>query len=71
MGEVAIMLDAKFHFQVESFDELEKSSFSNYVLHNNKIYEKKEGLKVFVVDQGFIYELQKDGENQLIWIITS
>lgn len=71
MGEVAIMLDTKFHFQVESFDELDKSSFSNYILHNNKIYEKKEGLKAFVADQGFIYELQKDTENQLFWTITS
>jgi hypothetical protein len=69
MGEVAVMLDARFHIQVESFDELNKFSFSNYILHNNKIYEKKEGLKAFVVDQGFIYELQKDTENQLFWNI--
>jgi len=69
MGEVAVILDARFHIQVESFDELNKFSFSNYILHNNKIYEKKEGLKAFVVDQGFIYELQKDTENQLFWNI--
>lgn len=69
MGEVAVMLDKKFHLQTESFDELEKSTFSNYILHNNKIYEKKEGLRVFVVDQVCIYELKKDTENQLYWAI--
>lgn len=71
MGDIAVMLDVKYHFQVQSFDDLDKSSISNYIFQNNKIYEKKEGLKVFVIDQGFIYELQKDIENQLFWTIIS
>ena len=66
-GDLAFLMDTQFHIQIQSFDELEMSTYSNYIIYNSKIFEKKEGLKVLILDENAIFELSNDDNNVLFW----
>ena len=63
MGEVDMMLDKTFHFSVIDLDEL--NSFGDYVLKNDKLYKKVDGLKAFIDTTNEIY-LFNDNEWKII-----
>lgn len=63
MGDVEMMLNSKYHVQVQSITERDNLPETN-IYYSNKIYDRKEGLKVLVVEDMKIYELTNGISNE-------
>lgn len=68
-GDIMLMLDSKYHIQVNSIDERDNLSME-YIYYNDKIFKRQEGLKVLVLDNETVYTL-KNGINNENWITTN
>lgn len=68
-GDVMLMLDSKYHIQVNSVEERDSLDMK-FIYYNNKIFQRQEGLKVFVLENETVYEL-KNGINNENWITTN
>jgi len=62
MGEVAFLVNNKYHFQLNSIEERDK--IGKYIVTSGKIFKRQEGLRVFIVENMKIYELQNGIENE-------
>jgi hypothetical protein len=58
-GDISLLLDNHYHIQVKNVEERDSIN-TKYILYNNKIYKKQNGLKVLVTDELKIYELKDD-----------
>lgn len=58
MGDVDMMFDKKYYFSVNTIED--RDIIGEYILHNNKIYKRGEGLKVLVTSNSTIYEFKED-----------
>jgi hypothetical protein len=63
LGETSFMLNNNYHFSVQSIDDRDKINTKN-IVDNGKIYDRKEGLKVLVLDEMKVYELIGGIENE-------
>ena len=68
-GDVMLMFDSKYHIQVNSVEERDNLDMK-FIYYNNKIFQRQEGLKVFVLENETVYEL-KNGINNENWITTN
>jgi len=68
-GDVMLMFDNKYHIQVNSIEERDSLDMK-FIYYNNKIFQRQEGLKVFVLENETVYEL-KNGINNENWITTN
>ena len=68
-GDIMLMLDSKYHIQVNSIDERDNLSME-YIYYNDKIFKRQEGLKVLVLDNETVYTL-KNGINNENWTTTN
>ena len=68
-GDVMLMFDSKYHIQVNSVEERDNLGMK-FIYYNNKIFQRQEGLKVFVLENETVYEL-KNGINNENWITTN
>ena len=63
MGEASFMLNNNFHFRVNSIEERDK--IGKFIITDSKVFERKEGLKVLVINDDMkIYELVDGVENE-------
>ena len=65
LGDFDFILKKRYHIMVETIklrDELNEK----YIHYNNKIYTRQEGLRVLVLEDNVIYELQ-DGTTNENW----
>jgi hypothetical protein len=58
MGDVDMMLNKKYHFSVNTLEDLDK--IGEYIITHEKIYKRGEGLRVLVTNDSIIYKF--DGE---------
>jgi preprotein translocase subunit SecE len=58
MGEIDMMFNKIYHFTLETVEELDK--IGNYILSNNKIFKKENGLKVFIIENTTVYVYNDD-----------
>jgi len=56
-GDFAIITNRNYDVQVDSIEERNKLNYNGFI-YNNKIYVRHEGLKVLVLSDMKIYELQ-------------
>ncbi len=61
LGDTAFMINNNFHFRVNSIEERDK--IGKYIITDNKVFERKEGLKVLVIDENKTYQLIGGVEN--------
>lgn len=59
-GDVAMILDSAYHFQVNSIEERDNLPF-DYFAHSDKIFKRQEGLKVYVQYPIENYDAEKSG----------
>jgi hypothetical protein len=62
MGELDSFLFKKYHIKVSTLQE--RDSIGEFTAYNDRIYEKKDGLKVFVEEIEMIYVFRKNDENE-------
>lgn len=67
-GDMSLLFNNTFNLKVETLEALNELSSGNYILHNDKIFDKKAGLKALVTYQDAVYELQENEENVLNWV---
>ena len=67
-GEASYMMGDSYQLKVKTIDERNKLN-DKFILYNNKIFLRQEGLKVLISDENKIYEL-KDGINNENWSIN-
>jgi len=70
MGEVAMILDSAYHFQVNSIEERDNLPFE-YFAYNDKIFKRQEGLKVYVMQPIEQFDRKISGLYELIGGITN
>lgn len=58
MGEIDMMFNKKYHFSVNTIEDRDK--IGEYIITNNKIYKRSEGLKVLVISDSIIYEFKNN-----------
>jgi len=58
LGDAILCYDNKYHFKVKTLDELNKTN--KYILFEDKIFEKQEGLKALNEENNKIYLLGND-----------
>jgi hypothetical protein len=58
MGDIDMMLNKKYHFSVNTIEDRDK--IGEYIITNEKIYKKSEGLKVLVTEDSIIYEFKDE-----------
>lgn len=63
MGDIQLMLNPKYHIQVQTIEDRNTLPEEN-ILYNNKIYDRVEGLKVLVVEEMNIYILNNGITNE-------
>ncbi|HPC09579.1 MAG TPA: hypothetical protein PLN85_00695 [archaeon] len=68
-GDIAFSLNSNYHIQVENIEELYNLDMK-YIYYNNKIFERKEGLTVLVLNEMKTYKL-KNGILNNNWISTN
>jgi len=62
-GNLTLMTNQKYHIQVKTLKERNNLPLNN-IIYNDKLYERKEGLKVFVTDKMKIFELKGGIDNK-------
>lgn len=62
MGELDSFLFKKYHIKVQT--KQERDSVGTFVAYNDRIYERKDGLKIYVEEDELIYVLRKNGEDE-------
>ena len=78
MGELALLTDRIYHFEVSSIEERDNLPLEDYFACDNKLYKRQEGLRVYVLypienwdkEKAGLYEL-RDGINNENWIKLS
>jgi len=55
-GEMKMILDNKYHISVNTIEERDALPEKN-IIHNNAIYDRIEGLKIFIKEEIELYEL--------------
>jgi len=68
-GDFAIITNRNYDVQVDSIEERNKLNYNGFI-YNNKIYVRHEGLKVLVLSDMKIYELQ-GGIDDTNWELNS
>jgi len=63
LGETSIIMNRNYHIQVDSIKERNKLNY-NGIIYNDKIFVRQEGLKVLVLSDMKIYELQGGIDNE-------
>ena len=63
LGDVTVLFNRNYHIQVDSIEERNKLNY-NGIIFNDKIYARQEGLKVLVLEDMKIYELQGGIDNE-------
>ncbi|MFW6220016.1 MAG: hypothetical protein ACOC33_04175, partial [bacterium] len=63
MGETDLNMKRNYHIQV---DNIKKRNELNYegIIYNNKIFKRNPGLKVLVLEDMKVYELQGGRDNE-------
>jgi len=56
MGDVDLLLAKRYHITLNTVEEMNMLD-DKYIHHNNKIYTRQEGLRVFIIENNSIYEL--------------
>jgi hypothetical protein len=69
IGDFAIITNRNYDVQVDSIEERNKLNYNGFI-YNNKIYVRHEGLKVLVLSDMKIYELQ-GGIDDTNWELNS
>lgn len=67
MGDVALLLDSKYHLTVKDIEERNDICNGEYIANNGKIFKCEIGLKVFVIETLKVYEL-RDGIEINNWV---
>ena len=62
LGELDLYLFKSYHVKVKSLEE--RNNIDEFVAYNDKIFEKKVGLKVFVEDESTIFILERNNEGE-------
>jgi hypothetical protein len=57
LGEAAFIIYDKYHFEVETIEDRDKLTEVDLIYYDNKLFEKQNGLKIFVKSEKKIYEL--------------
>ncbi len=57
-GDAAFLLNSSYHIKIKNIEQLNR--FGNEIYYDNKVFRKKNGLKVFVSDETKIYEYKDD-----------
>ncbi len=70
-GDVSFLFNSKYHFTANSFQELESMKRYSYYFFNNKLFEIKKGLRVLILEEKSIFELDIDEDNNNHWKLIS
>lgn len=60
-GDMDMMLDKRYHICVDTINE--RNALPEYIVFNDKIYQRQEGLKVFVLEELKLYVLNNGVTN--------
>lgn len=65
MGEIDMLIKKPYNFRVNTIEE--RNNIGEYIMVNEKILKKQIGLRVFIIENEKVYELQ-DGITNENWV---
>jgi hypothetical protein len=69
MGDTMLLLDKRYHVMVKTVEE--RDGLHDFIIYDDKIYKKKNGLKVLVSDEEKVYVITDDMDGEaIIWEVV-